>query len=306
MWVLFFLLNAPFCLCALCTQAPHILRQSCQLLLLRQTLVRNMLYVPSMRPAAIRAMRAKSQMARPETLPFDPEDLVRRLDIVLAEQHLQELQSGKKSSQNQDSSDSLKIGRRLKLRGRKNAAATTTNKDTQSQPQLEQQQSNSSSSQGELRKSIKWSFRAKRVSSLRQSDDECASAIPQKAYTAHDSTASLPQAQSQRNLGQKHHGPLHKDQNTVVLDWKHIDDVGNERAGDGKNNGPSDWSQTDAIDSRSRGLQLLKRISSISTLRARFGGETSEGEASRTQVASIPERGPISHRRSSLLLRLRR
>lgn len=247
-------------------------------------------------------MNMNNTMARPDSQPFDPEDLARRLDLVLAQQHLQEIQSGKQDS------ELLRVGRRLRLRGRKSAAPA---KDDVESPKLGlEQQPSHSSSKGELRKS-RWAFRTRTISSTRQSDDECASAItPQHTYTAPDPAASARQAQSQRDTKQKHDqihsGPHNKDRHTLVLDWKHIDDVNSVRPGTGKDNGQSEWTQTGAIDSRSRGIQLLKRISSISTLRSRFGGEADGETTSRGQIVPIPENGPMGHRKSSLFLRLRR
>ncbi|KUI60621.1 hypothetical protein VP1G_07828 [Cytospora mali] len=206
-------------------------------------------------------------MDHPEGQPIDPEDLVRRLNIVLAEQHLQELQLGKRL-QGQDL-DLFGLGRKLNLRSWKSAAST---KATQSQLDLAHPDQNPS--KGEQRKSVGGVFRAKPTHSATRSDEEC---TPPHDYKTFGRSASTRHAQSQRNIRQKHDEPHHKDRHTLVLELEDIDEIGRGRVGDSKQHYPPGWSQADTIDSRPRALQLLKRMSSISALKAKLGGETMKG-----------------------------
>lgn len=245
-------------------------------------------------------------MACSEPQPFDPDDLARRLNIVLAEQHLQELQLGKRL-QDQDA-EWLKFGRRLNFRGRKNPAPT---KEAQSQLDLEKQ--GHDPSKGEQRKSVKWAFRTKPAYPARQSDEGCAlsaSAIPPPAYTTFERAAAIRHAHSQRDMRQGHDDAHQTDSHTMVLGVKSIHDSGRGRIGDSEGDYPPDWAQTGATDSKPRGLQLLKRMSSISALKAKKGNEPrvvhEERVASRTHIDPIPEETPPAQRKSGLLLKLRR
>lgn len=239
-------------------------------------------------------------MATPDSTPIDPDDLARRLQNVLAEQHLQELQLSKRL-QGQDI-DIFKLGRKLNLRHWKSAPP---NKESQSQQ-------SHTPSKGEQHKSVRRVFRTRSAYSARQSDSECASnsgSTPKNDYKNVEHAASSRQSQGQREITQKH-DPQEADRGTSVMELESVDENGGGRAGDPEKNYSTEWNRTDTSDSKPRGLQLLKRMGSISALKAKLGGETreyhDEKAAGRTQFGSIPEEGPAVQRKHNVFLKLRR
>ncbi|ROV97702.1 hypothetical protein VMCG_07367 [Cytospora schulzeri] len=243
-------------------------------------------------------------MATPDSTPIDPDDLARRLQNVLAEQHLQELQLSKRL-QGQDI-DLFKLGRKLNLRQWKNAASTK-----EAQSQLGSVHQGHTPSKGEQRKPVRKAFRTKSTYSAR-SDSDCASTsgcTPKNDYKNVEHAASSRHSHGQREITQKH-DPHETDRRTSVMELESVDENGRGRAGESEKKYPRDWTQSDTSDSKPRGLQLLRRMGSMSALKAKLGSDTREYHdergASRTQIGSIPEEGPAVQRKSSIFLKLRR
>lgn len=262
-----------------------------------------MLYITT-RPAAAEARKKPNRVAGPDPRPIDPDELARRLQSVLAEQRFQELQLSR-SMQGQDI-DLFTLGR-LNLRYWKNTAPS---KETRSQPGSVHQ--GHTPSKGEQRKSVRAVFRPESAYSARQSDSDCVSTTgytPKNDYKNVEHAASSRQPHGQREITQKH-DPHDTDRHASVMELETVDENRRGRVGDSEDNHSTDWTQTDTSDSKPRGLHLLKRMSSMSVLKAKLGGETREYHdergATRAQTDPIPEEGPAGQRKSRIFLKLRR
>lgn len=239
-------------------------------------------------------------MATPDSTPIDPDDLARRLQNVLAEQHLQELQLSKRL-QGQDI-DLFRLGRKLNIRQWKSAEP---NKECQSQQ-------GHTPTKGEQHRSVRRVFRTKSAYSARQSDSEGASisgSSLKNDYKNVEHAASSRRSHSQREITHKHD---HQEANrgTSVHELESVDENGHGRSGDSEENYTTDWNQTYTTDSKARAMQLLKRMGSISALKAKLGSPPREYQdekaAGRTQIGSIAEEGPTVQRKHSIFLKLRR
>lgn len=256
-----------------------------------------MLYITT-RPAPAEVRSKQNRKAGPDPRPIDPDELARRLQNVLAEQHLQELQL-RRQLQGQDI-DLFTLGR-LNVRYWRN---TTSSKETKSQPGSVHH--GHTPSKGEQRKSVRGVFRTKSAYS------ECASNTahtPKNDYKNVEHAASSKLSHGQREIMQKHNS--HDiDHRTSVMELEHADENGRGHVGDSEDKSSPDWTQTDASDSKPRGLHLLKRMSSMSALKAKLGGETreyhDESGASRSQTDPIREEGLAGQRKSRVFLKLRR
>ncbi|ROW17299.1 hypothetical protein VPNG_01049 [Cytospora leucostoma] len=236
-------------------------------------------------------------MASPEPLPINPDDLIRRLNIVREQQRMQDMKLAQKVRR--QNSELYKLGRKLHLRSRKNAEPASTDEAAKSQLSI-------SSSDGESRKSTRWGFRSNPTG---PSDDDdtstTAECSPQYTNTIPQRTTSARQPQARRTFGSKKHGISHQiDQNhAVVLDLKDINEDGDGHIEDSKENCPPSWDQTDSSEAKPRGLQLLKRITSVSALKPRRGSDGREA----TRIKSDPiKEEPAAHRRTAPFLKIRR
>lgn len=236
-------------------------------------------------------------MASPELLPINPDDLIRRLNIVREQQRMQDMKMAQKMRRH--NSELYKLGRKLHLRGRKDAEPASVDEATKSQLSI-------SSSDGESRKSTRWGFRSNPTG---PSDDDdtstTAECSPQYTNTISQRTSSTRPPQPRRTFGSKKHGISHQiDQNhAVVLDLKDLNEIGDGHIEDTKENCPPSWDQTGGPEAKPRGLQLLKRITSVSALKPRRGSDGRE--ASRIKSDPIKEE-PAAHNKTAPFLKIRR
>lgn len=220
------------------------------------------------RQTGMRASKVKSGQRGPQkkSQPFDPADLSRRLNIVIAERQLEDLQLGKKP---QDSDpDLLKARRTHDMRAsQKTAPPPDSNKR--------------SSPLADPKTSTRWVFRTKPAAdpSPHDSTDSSASYIhvPRQPNEPSQRTATIRTARAQQGGRQNRGVAEQTDKYTVVVEER-FTDAGRGRSGDAKEHCPPDWTQGDSAGSKPRRLQLLKRMSPISVLKLRLGGDASEAD----------------------------
>lgn len=216
------------------------------------------------RPTAMRASKVKSQRGpQKKSQPLDPVDLSRRLNIVIAERQLEDLQLGKKPHESEP--DLLKARRTHDVRSKKTAPPP-------------QDDNKRSSLLAAPKTSTRWVFRTKPAADPSPHDSTDSSAtyvhVPRQPNESSQRTATIRAARSQQ-LGQA-------DKYSVVLE-ECSSEPARGRSGDAKEHCPPDWTQVDSAGPKPRRLQLLKRMSPIAVLKLRLGGDGPEVE----QVAKV-------------------
>lgn len=214
------------------------------------------------RPTAMRASKAKGQRApQKKSQPLDPVDLSRRLNIVIAERQLEDLQLGKKPHQSEP--DLPKT-----WRSQKAAPPPHDNKR--------------SSLLAAPKTSARWVFRTKPVAEHSPHDSTDSSAtyvhVPREPNAPSQRTATIRAARNQHGATQDSGGLGQADKYSVVLE-----ECSRGRSGDVKEHCPPDWTQGDSAGPKPRRLQLFKRMSPIAVLKLRLGGDSPEAE----QVAKV-------------------
>lgn len=206
----------------------------------------------------MRASKVKGQRGpQKKSQPLDPVDLSRRLNIVIAERQLEDLQLSRKLKGSET--------------GLPNARGTHDVHSKKTAP-LPQDSKRSSLLAGP-KKSTRWVFRTK----------------PATGHSPHDSTdssATYVHVPGEPNVAsaRKHHGARHDheglqqaDKYSVVLNQSSSEPA-IRRSGDPKELCPPDWTQGDSAGTKPRRLQLLKKMSPIAVLKLRLGGDGPEPE----------------------------
>lgn len=219
------------------------------------------------RPTAMRASKAKGQRApQKKSQPLDPVDLSRRLNIVIAERQLEDLQLGKKPHQSEP--DLLKTRRAHDARSQKAAQPPHDNKR--------------SSLLAAPKTSARWVFRTKPAADPSPHDSTDSSAtyvhVPREPNAPSQRTATVRAARNQHGATQDSGGLGQADKYSVVLE-----ECSRGRSGDVKEHCPPDWTQGDSAGPKPRRLQLFKRMSPIAVFKLRLGGDSPEAE----QVAKV-------------------
>ncbi|KAI3399168.1 hypothetical protein diail_7537 [Diaporthe ilicicola] len=221
----------------------------------------------------MRASKVKSSQrgSQKKSQPLDPVDLSRRLNIVIAERQLQDLQLGK-TPQDSDP-DLLKTRRAHDVRSSQKTAPPPNNNKNNSNKR--------SSPLAAPKASTRWVFRTKPVADPSPHDSTDSSAtyihVPRQPNAPSQPTATIRTARNQQGGRNNRDRPEHADKYTVVLE-EHLSEAGRGRPGDFKEHCPPDWTQLDSSGPKPRRLQLLKRMSPISVLKLRLGGDTTEAD----------------------------
>lgn len=229
-----------------------------------------------MRPTAMRASKIKSQRGpQKKSMPLDPADLSRRLNIVIAERQLEDLQLGNKAQQSEP--DLLQARRTHDVRSKKT-------------PGPPPHDSKRSSLLAAPKTSARWVFRTKPAADHSPHDSTDSSAtyvhVPRHPDAPSQRTATVRTARTQQGVRQDHDGPALADKYSVVLE-ECPSDPGRGRSGEAKELCPPDWTQSDSAGPKPRKLQLFKRMSPITVLKLRLGGDAPEVE----QVAKVARPG---------------
>ncbi|KAL1877041.1 hypothetical protein Daus18300_002651 [Diaporthe australafricana] len=209
----------------------------------------------------MRASKVTSDQRGPQkkSQPFDPVDLSRRLNIVIAERQLEDLQLGKKP---QDSDPDLLRTRRT--HDMRSSSRTAPPPDS----------NKGSSPLAGPKASTRWVFRTKPAADPSPHDSTDSSAtyihVPRQPNAPNHHTATIRAARPQQGGRQDRDVAEQTDKYTVVVEERF------GRSGDAKEHCPPDWTQGDSAGSKPRRLQLLKRMSPISVLKLRLGGDASE------------------------------
>lgn len=223
------------------------------------------------RPTALRASKVKSQRGpQKKSQPLDPVDLSRRLNIVIAERQLEDLQLGKKPHESEP--DLLKARRTHDVRSKKTAQPPQDNKRSSLLPVP--------------KASTRWVFRTKPAADPSPPDSTNSSAtyvhVPREPNAPSQRTAAIRATRNQQGTRQDSEGFGQADKYSVVLEQR-SSEAARGRSGDAKEHYPPDWTQVDSAEPKPRRLQLLKRISPIAVLKLRLGGDGPEVE----QVAKV-------------------
>lgn len=218
------------------------------------------------RPTAMRASKVKGQRApSKKSQPLDPVDLSRRLNIVIAERQLEDLQMGNKPHQSEP--DLLRARRTHDVRSKKAGPPP-------------QDDNKRSSLLAAPKTSTRWVFRTKPAADLSPHDSTHSSAtyvnVPQQLNVPSQRTATIRAARSHGD------GLAQADKYSVVMEERSSEPA-RGRTGDVKEHYPPDWTQIDSAGPKPRRLQLFKRMSPIAVLKLRLGGDGSGVE----QVAKI-------------------
>ena len=224
----------------------------------------------------MRASKIKSQRGpQKKSQPLDPVDLSRRLNIVIAERQLEDLQMGKKAQQSEP--DLLKARRTHDVRSKNTAAPPP-------------QESKRSSLLAAPKTSTRWVFRTKPAAEHSPHDSTDSSAtyvhVPRRPDAPSQHTATARTARNQQSLRQDREGSGLAGKYSVVLEER-SSEAGRERSGDVKELRPPEWTQGDPAGPKPRKLQLFKRMSPIAVLKLRLGGDAPEVE----QVAKVARNG---------------
>ncbi|KAK2607482.1 hypothetical protein N8I77_006150 [Diaporthe amygdali] len=246
----------------------------------------------------MRASRLKGQRApNKKSQPLDPIDLSRRLNIVIAERQLEDLQLGKRP---QDSDSDLPKARRTH--------------DVRSQNTALPQGGKRSSHLAAPKTSTRWVFRTKPAADSSPHDSTDSSGtyihVPRQPNAPSQRTATIRATRSQQCVRQNHGRPEQAGKYTMVLE-ECISEPERGRSGDAKERCPPDWTQVDSTEPKPRRLQLLKRMSPLSVLRLRLGGDsppeadevTKNGRA-RCDVALNGSSVGLNHRKSGVFSKL--
>ncbi|KAG8160455.1 hypothetical protein KVR01_009991 [Diaporthe batatas] len=195
------------------------------------------------RPVAMRASKVKGQRGpQKKSQPLDPVDLSRRLNIVIAERQLEDLQlSGKL----QGSETSLPNPRGNPL----------------------PRDSKRSSLLAGPKTSTRWVFRTKPATGHSPHDSTDSSAT----YVHVPREPNAASARKHHGARQDHGAAQQAGKYSVVLNSS--SEPARGRSGDPKELCPPDWTQDDSAGTKPRRLQLLKRMSPIAVLKLRLGGE---------------------------------
>lgn len=222
----------------------------------------------------MRASKVKSQRGpQKKSHPLDPVDLSRRLNIVIAERQLEDLQLGKKPHESEP--DLLKARRTHDVRSKKTAP-----------PPQAQDDNKRSSLLAAPKTSTRWVFRTKPAADPSPHDSTDSSAtyvhVPRHPNAPSQRTATMRAARNQPGARQDSEGLGQADKYSVVLE-ECSSEPARGRSGDAKEHCPPDWTQVDSAGPKPRRLQLLKRMSPIAVLKLRLGGDGTEVE----QVAKV-------------------
>lgn len=203
--------------------------------------------------------------------PLDPVDLSRRLNIVIAERQLEDLQLGKKPHESEP--DLLKARRTHDVRSKKTAPPP-------------QDDNKRSSILAGPKTSTRWVFRTKPAADPSPHDSTDSSAtyvhVPRQPNAPSQRTTTIRAARNQPGARQDSEGLGQADKYSVVLE-ECSSEPARGRSGIAKERCPPDWTQVDSTEPKPRRLQLLKRMSPISVLKLRLGGDGAEVE----QVAKV-------------------
>lgn len=230
--------------------------------------------------------------------PLDPVDLSRRLNIVIAERQLEDLQLGKKPHESEP--DLLKARRTHDVRSKKTA------------PPPQDHNNKRSSLLAAPKTSTRWVFRTKPAADHSPHDSTDSSAtyvhVPREPNAPSQRTATLRAARSQQGMKQGGQGLGQADKYSVVLE-ECSSEPGRGRSGDPKEHYPPDWTQVDSAEPKPRRLQLLKRMSPIAVFKLRLGGDGPEVEqvakVARTRCDNAMDGGrTVIHRKSGVFSKL--
>lgn len=225
-----------------------------------------------LRPTAMRASKVKPQRGpQKKSQPLDPVDLSRRLNIVIAERQLEDLQLGKTPHESEP--DLLKARRTHDVRSKKTAPPPQGNNKR-------------SSLLAAPKTSTRWVFRTKPAAEPSPHDSTDSSAtyvhVPREPSAPSQRTATIRAARDRKGARQDGEGLGQADKYSVVLE-ECSSEPARGRSGDAKEHYPPDWTQADSAEPKSRRLQLFKRMSPITVLKFRLGGDGPEVE----QVAKV-------------------
>lgn len=215
----------------------------------------------------MKSQRATSKKSQP----LDPVDLSRRLNIVIAERQLEDLQLGKKPHESEP--DLLKARRTHDVRSKKTALPPQDDNNKRS------------SLLAAPKTSTRWVFRTKPAADPSPHDSSDSSAtyvhVPRQPNAPSQRTATIRAARNRQGARQDS-GLGQADKYSVVLE-ECSSEPGRGRSGDAKEHCPPDWTQVDSTEPKPRRLQLLKRMSPIAVFKLRLGGDGPEVE----QVAKV-------------------
>lgn len=219
----------------------------------------------------MRASKVKSQRGpQKKSQPLDPVDLSRRLNIVIAERQLEDFHLGKKPHEPEP--DLLKARHAHDVRSKKAAPPQGNDKR--------------SSLLAAPKTSTRWVFRTKPAAEPSPHDSTDSSAtyvhVPREPNAPSQRTATIRAARNQKGTRQGSEGLGQADKYSVVLE-EASSEPARVRTGDAKEHYPPDWTQVDSAEPKSRRLQLFKRMSPITVLKFRLGGDGPEVE----QVAKV-------------------
>ncbi|KAH8770136.1 hypothetical protein F5883DRAFT_61214 [Diaporthe sp. PMI_573] len=210
------------------------------------------------RPTAMRASKVKGQRGpQKKSQPLDPVDLSRRLNIVIAERQLEDLQLSRKLKSSEP--DLLNARRTHDLHTRRTAPHPQDNKP--------------SSLLAAPKTSTRWVFRTKPAADHSPHDSTDSSAT----YVHVPREPNAPSARKQHGARQDREGPQLADKYSVVLNDRSSEPA-RGRSGGAKELCPPDWTQGDSAGPKPRRLQLFKRMSPIAVLKLRLGGDGPEPE----------------------------
>lgn len=231
----------------------------------------------------MRASKVKGQRGpQKKSQPLDPVDLSRRLNIVIAERQLEDLQLSRKLKESEP--DLLNARRTHDVHSKKTAPHPPDNKR--------------SSLLAAPKTSTRWVFRTKTAADHSPHDSTDSSAT----YVHVPREPNAPPTRKQHGAGQDHEVPGRADKYSVVLNERSSEPA-RGRSGDAKELCPPDWTQGDPVGPKPRKLQLFKRMSPISVLKLRLGGDPPEAEqvskAARTRCDTAIDGGHVVVNRKS-------
>jgi hypothetical protein len=209
----------------------------------------------------MKASKARGQRGPPKkSQPLDPVDLSRRLNIVIAERQLEDLQLSRRLKESEPDLPNARCTHDVHTK--KTAPHTKDNKR--------------SSPPGAPKTSIRWVFRTKPATDHSPHDSTGSSATyvhgPRDPHTS--STRRQPGARQERE------GQQQAEKFSLVLNER-ASEPGRGPSGDAKELCHPDWTHGGLAGPKSRRLQLFKRMSPIAVLKLRLGGDGPESEVSK-------------------------